>query len=63
LAINLRLAAACVEIWDLLDPVAPEQVFPVFEEILQVLEQQGQLKSFRSVSDTLLIALARVIEA
>lgn len=35
----------------------PEQVFPVFEEILQVLEQQGQLNSFRSFGDTLLIAL------
>ena len=42
---------------DLLDPVKPEQVFPVFEEILQVLEQQGQLKSLCSVADTLLIAL------
>jgi hypothetical protein len=42
---------------DLLDPVAPEQVFPVFEEILQVLEQQGQLEGFRSVAGTLLIAL------
>jgi hypothetical protein len=44
-------------IWDLLDPVKPEQVFPVFEEILQVLEQQGQLADFRSFGDTLLIAL------
>ena len=35
----------------------PEQVFPVFEEILQVLEQQGQLKGFRSIADTLLMAL------
>lgn len=42
---------------DLLDGVAPEQVFPVFEEILQVLEQQGQLDGFRSVSDTLLVAM------
>lgn len=42
---------------DLLDPVKPEQVFPVFEEILQVLEQQGQLADFRSFADTLLIAL------
>lgn len=42
---------------DLLDPVKPEQVFPVFEEILQVLEHQGQLKGFRSIADTLLIAL------
>jgi hypothetical protein len=45
------------QIRDLLDPVAPQQVFPVFEEILQLLEQQGQLAGFRSVADTLLIAL------
>lgn len=42
---------------DLLDPVKPEQVFPVFEEILQVLEQQGQLRGFRSIAETLLMAL------
>lgn len=42
---------------DLLDPVKPEQVFPMFEEILIVLEQQGQLADFRSFADTLLIAL------
>ncbi len=42
---------------DLLDPVQPEQVFPVFEEILQALEQQGQLRNCRSFADTLLIAL------
>ena len=42
---------------NLLDPVKPEQVFPVFEEILQVLEQQGQLTNFRSLANTLLIAL------
>lgn len=42
---------------DLLDAVAPEQVFPVFEEILQVLEEQGQLARFRSVADTLLVAM------
>ncbi|NJL22633.1 MAG: ISNCY family transposase, partial [Leptolyngbyaceae cyanobacterium SM1_3_5] len=45
------------QIRGLLDPVAPEHVFPVFEEILQVLEKQGQLANFRSVADTLLIAL------
>jgi hypothetical protein len=27
------------QIRDLLDPVAPKHVFPIFEEILQVLEQ------------------------
>jgi hypothetical protein len=41
----------------LLDPVKPEQVFPIFEEILQVLEQQGELKGFRSFADTLLLAM------
>ncbi|NJN02346.1 MAG: ISNCY family transposase [Leptolyngbyaceae cyanobacterium RM1_1_2] len=41
----------------LLDPVPPEQVFPIFEEILQVLEQQGQLKGWRSFADTLLMAM------
>jgi hypothetical protein len=45
------------QIRDLLDGVAPEHVFPIFEEILQVLEQQGQLAGFRSVAGTLLIAL------
>ena len=42
---------------DLLNPVKPEQMFPVFEAILQVLEQQGQLKGFRSFGDTLLLAM------
>ncbi|NJN86227.1 MAG: transposase [Leptolyngbyaceae cyanobacterium SL_7_1] len=45
------------QVRDLLDAVAPEHVFPVFEEILQGLEQQGQLADFRSVADTLLIAI------
>jgi hypothetical protein len=42
---------------DLLDPVKPQQVFPIFEEILQVLEQQGQLQGFRSFAGTLLMAM------
>lgn len=45
------------QIRKLLDSVKPEEVFPVFEEIFKVLEQQGQLESFRSFADTLLIAL------
>jgi hypothetical protein len=45
------------QIRNLLDGVAPEQVFPVFEEILQVLDEQGQLDGFRSVSETLLVAM------
>ncbi|MEO1404692.1 MAG: ISNCY family transposase [Cyanobacteria bacterium J06635_1] len=42
---------------DLLDGVPPERVFPVFEEILQVLEDSQKLSEFRSFSDNLLIAL------
>lgn len=45
------------QIRNLLDPVKPEEIFPVFEQVLQVLEEQGQLGSFRSFADTLLIAL------
>lgn len=45
------------QIRTLLDPVKPEKVFPVFERILQVLDKQGQLESFRSFGDNLLIAL------
>ena len=45
------------QIRDLLDPVAPEHVFPVFAAIMQVLAQQGQLECFRSVADTLLLAI------
>jgi len=33
----------------LLDLVKPEEVFPVFEEILKVLKQQGQLESVRFI--------------
>ncbi|MEY2984318.1 MAG: hypothetical protein RLZZ568_935 [Cyanobacteriota bacterium] len=35
------------QIRTLLNPVKPEKVFPVFERILQVLDKQGQLESFR----------------
>ena len=42
---------------DLLDPVKPEAVFPVFEDIFEVLAEQGQLQRWRSFADTLLIAL------
>jgi len=45
------------QIRNLLDGVEAEQVFPVFEEILQGLDEQGQLDGFRSVSDTLLVAM------
>lgn len=45
------------QIRDLLDVVKPDCVFPVFEKILQMLEQKRQLSCFRSLADNLLIAL------
>ena len=42
---------------DLLDSVSPDHIFPVFEDILQVLEVQGQLEGFRSLGGSLLVAL------
>ena len=42
---------------DLLDEVEPQVVFPVFDKVLQVLKQSGQLSSFRSYGDNLLLAL------
>lgn len=45
------------QIRKLLDPSEPEQVFPIFDEILQVLEQQGQLQRFRSFANTLLMPM------
>jgi hypothetical protein len=42
---------------DLLDSVKPECVFPVFEQIVQMLEGEGPLSNFRSFANTLLIAL------
>lgn len=41
----------------LLDGVPPQLLYPVFEFILTLLEQGGQLECFRSFADTVLIAL------
>ena len=46
------------QIRNLLDGFASEQIFSVFEEILQGLdEQEGQLDGVRSMSDTLLVSM------
>ena len=42
---------------DLLDSSQPKQIFPVFEKILQMLEQEGHLNKFRDFDNNLLIAL------
>lgn len=45
------------QIRTLLDGVTPEYLYPVFESVVSVLEQGGQLAGFRSLAGTILIAL------
>ena len=45
------------QIRSLLDPVAPDQLFPLFRAIFEALEQSGQLDPFRCLADNLLISL------
>jgi len=45
------------QIRNILDPIPPEIVFPLFAEITDDLYQDGYLNPFRSIGDTLLIAL------
>ena len=45
------------QIRTLLDEVKPSAVFPVFDEILTMLEQTTQLSNFRSLGGDLLVAL------
>lgn len=45
------------QIRTLLDGVKPEEILPIFDEILQILEQQGQWASFRSFAGSLLMAM------
>ena len=42
---------------DLLDPAQPEQIFPVFEQILQMLDRERHLDKFRNFDNNLLIAI------
>jgi hypothetical protein len=42
---------------DLLDPLKPARVSPVFEQALQMLESGGQLNSFRTLAENVLIAM------
>ena len=42
---------------DMLDPVAPEALFPVYDTVYEALEAQGILDTFDSVHGTRLIAL------
>jgi hypothetical protein len=40
-----------------LDSVAPDKLFPLYDEVYQALRQEGLLEGFRAVHQTLLIAL------
>jgi hypothetical protein len=40
-----------------LDPLQPNELFPVFDELYGALKEQGILQNFRGVADTQLIAL------
>lgn len=42
---------------DLLDPLKPALVSPVFEQALQLLDRGGQLNNFRTLADHVLIAM------
>lgn len=45
------------QIRNLLDPVSPETVFPLFAEFSEGLYRNAYLQPFRSIGDTLLVAL------
>jgi len=45
------------QIRQMLDPVAPQALFPVFDELYDTLRAHGILETFRSVHDSTLIAL------
>jgi hypothetical protein len=40
-----------------LDPVPPQELFPVYDSLFQAFQEQGVLQSFKGVQDTTLIAL------
>ena len=41
----------------MLDPVTPATLFPVYDEVYESLREQGMIESFRAVHQTVLIAL------
>jgi hypothetical protein len=45
------------QIRDQLDPVPPQSLFPVYDDIYDALREQGILQTFRGVHDSTLIAL------
>lgn len=45
------------QIRSLLDPITPRHLYPLFEEIVLVLEQAGQLEQFRVLNEQLLVSM------
>jgi hypothetical protein len=45
------------QIRDCLDPVAPEEIFPLYDEALQALQEQGVLETYRGIGGTIALAL------
>jgi hypothetical protein len=45
------------QIRDLLDPLKPELMTPIFEQAVQMIESRGQLNSFRGFAQNLLMAI------
>jgi hypothetical protein len=45
------------QIRNLLDPLEPEHLFPVFAQVSTLLEESGELQAYRSYGDNLLIIL------
>ena len=41
----------------MLDPVEPSSLFPVYEKVFSLLDEQGTIESYRSFADNLLIPL------
>ena len=45
------------QIREILDPVAPQELFPVYDNVYHALKEQGVLNAFQGVHNTTLIAL------
>ena len=45
------------QIRNLLDPVSPSEIYPIFRTIFEVLADKGELAQFRAYNDSLLVAL------
>jgi hypothetical protein len=45
------------QIRNLLDPVPPQELYPMFRTMFEALEENGQLAQFRAFNDSLLVAL------